>query len=221
LLTVSRPARLALKSFARTILATVLLVVLLAGAIPFTSLSASHECGMACCIGKPSHMAGSCATSLDTPQPTEATTEAPDDAEQGGVEQAEHDGHLMHMSGGAAHGASAPAGHHAPANQQSAGHSKYSARPSKPGMDSRPGALAASRAVVMMPCSAECAGAAPASSQMRRPRDAAPLTTAAGTGPPSLRVFAHAYSTPLTESAERRRLSRPRAPPFPLFNLTA
>ena len=49
---------------ARIILAAGLLVVVLAGAVPPSSFASSHECGMACCAGKPSHMAGSCSTSL-------------------------------------------------------------------------------------------------------------------------------------------------------------
>lgn len=61
------PRRASIKaraSIARIILAAALVVVVLAGAVPPGSFASSHECGMACCAGKPAHEAGSCSTAL-------------------------------------------------------------------------------------------------------------------------------------------------------------
>ena len=64
-MSVSRPASIkARASIARIVLAVALLFVVLAAAVPPGSFASSHECGMACCAGKPSHMAGSCSTAL-------------------------------------------------------------------------------------------------------------------------------------------------------------
>lgn len=83
-------------SIARIVLALMLALVVLAGVVPPGSFASSHECGMACCAGKPSHMAGSCSTALG-----ESEAEAPD--EQG-------DEHSAH--GHAAHGAQHSSAHH-------------------------------------------------------------------------------------------------------------
>lgn len=49
-----------LQRTARTILALLLLTVLLSGSLPFTSVSATSICNLACCAGKAPHAAGSC-----------------------------------------------------------------------------------------------------------------------------------------------------------------
>lgn len=199
MLSVSRPANTARTSLARIILATMLMLVVLAGAVPFSSLASSHECAMACCIGKPSHLAGSCSVQLGDEEQAEAPAE-PDD------EQMAHSDHAMHHSGVDSQ-AVASTGHHETAKPPSTSHSKSGAK------ESKRTARIASQAMTT-PCSPECAAAASTSTQVRRPRNPALLTIAARPRPPTLLSFASHFSKPLRKSAERRRLSRPRAPPF-------
>jgi hypothetical protein len=206
LLSVSLPACTARKSIARIILATTLLLVMLSGIVPFTSLSSSHECGMACCAGKPSHMAGSCSTALDDDEQAEPPAEPSD-------EHSTHDHQQMHSSDATSQEV-ASTSHHGTAKHHQAHRSKSG------GKESLQTARIASQAMTT-PCSPECAAAASASTQVRRPRNPASLTIATRPRPPTLLVVAGHQATPLPKSAERRRLSRPRAPPAFLNNLSA
>jgi hypothetical protein len=200
LLSVLRPANTARTSIARIILATMLLLVMLAGAVPFNSLSSSHECGMACCVGKPSHMAGSCAVALGDEEQAEETPAEPS------AEQTAHSSHATHSANGDSHEAVAPTKHQGAAKHPSAHHSKSGAEePTRT-------ASIASQAITT-PCSPECAAAASASTQVRRPRDPASSSIAARPCPTTILSFAGHQTLPLRDSAERRRLSRPRAPP--------
>jgi hypothetical protein len=175
-----------------------LMLVMLAGAVPFSSLASSHECGMACCVGKPSHMAGSCSTALGDEEQAEPPVEP-------GDEHAAHSDHAMHLSGGDSQ-AVASTKHHETAKPSSTHHSKSGAK------ESIRTARIASQAMTT-PCSPECAAAASASTQVRRPRDPASSSIATKPRPPTLLSFASHQAKPLRKSAERRRLSRPRAPP--------
>jgi hypothetical protein len=205
LFSVSRHASPARKSvFARTILAAMLLLVLLASIVPFSSLASSHECGMACCIGKPSHMAGSCSTDLGEEE--QETEEPPAELNE---EHSAHAGHMMHGSSATAAPANSSSKH------QGAGrHSSAHRSTSKKESARRVGVV--SQAAMQKPCSPECAAAASASSQVRRPRDPLQLALSARVRPTTLRFQVGYLSKPLPQSAERRRLSRPRAPPFHL-----
>jgi hypothetical protein len=182
-----------------------LVLVLLAGIVPFSALSASHECSMACCVGKPPHMAGSCSAAFVSEGQAEPSAEP-------GEEDSAHDGHMAH-SQGATSQAVASIEHHAPAGLSSSHHPK-SARKESP----RTRSVAAQ--AITMPCSPECA-AASAFSQVRRPRDPALISIAARPRPPTRRLFIGRFTAPLPKSAEVRRLSRPRAPPHLLDNLSA
>jgi hypothetical protein len=205
LFSASRHASPARKSiFARTILAAMLVLVLLAGVVPFSSLASSHECGMACCVGKPSHMAGSCSTNLGDEEQEEAG-EPPAELDE---EQSAHDGHMMHPPSATKHAAN-PSSTHQGAGPHSSAHRSTSKKESA----RRPSVV--SQAMMQTPCSPDCA-AASAYSQVRRPRDPLQLALNARPGPQTLRFQVGYLSKPLPESAERRRLSRPRAPPFHL-----
>lgn len=199
MLSLSRPTKTARKSIARIILATMMMLVVLAGAVPFSSLSSSHECGMACCVGKPSHLAGSCSVELGNAEQAETPVEPSD-------EQTTHSGHAMHLSGEDSPEAIASTERHGTAKPHQAHHSKSDAK------ESRRTARIASQAITT-PCSTECAAAASASTQGRRPRDSASAIVAVKPRPPTLLSFDAHQATPLRKSAERRRLSRPRAPP--------
>jgi hypothetical protein len=178
-------------SIARILLATMLILVVLVGVVPFSSLASSHECGMACCAGKPSHMAGSCSTAFSTEEEAEEPAE-PDD------EHSAH-GHIMHESGEAKHSSV----HHSTSGVKST---------QKPSI--------APPAALTTPCSPECAAAALGYSQVRRPRAPASLIVATRLYPPLRRLFAGHFTVPTPQSSEARRILRPRAPPSPLHNLS-
>lgn len=94
---VSRQASVTARaSIARIVLAVLIALVVLAGAVPPGAFASSQECAMACCAGKAPHMAGSCSTGLGE---DENQAQAPGD---------EH----------AAHGAKHPSAHH-PAHRDS------------------------------------------------------------------------------------------------------
>jgi hypothetical protein len=208
LLSLSRPRlRPAHTSIARTVLATMLLVVCLASAVPFSSLASNHECSMACCVGKPSHMAGSCSA---------AFSEAEEPAAEPDKEEAAHASpHMMHGSGASLETTPAAAHQEAAAEQHSTHHST-SARAGR----RKP--HAASQAVMTTPCSTECSSVAVyGSSQVRRPRDAASLTIAVKPRPHGQSLLARAVSRPLTEANGHRNPTRPRGPPFHLSDLSA
>jgi len=58
-------------------MAVVLVVIVLAGAVPPGSFASSHECGMACCAGKSAHEAGSCSTALSNEEGDEHAARGP------------------------------------------------------------------------------------------------------------------------------------------------
>jgi len=184
-----------------------LLLALLAGVVPLSSLASSHECGMACCVGKPSHMAGSCSVSLsDEEEEAEPPAADMDD------EHAAHAGHAGHMSGATA--SANPSSLHHSAGQKSSAH------PSTSKKESVRRAGVASQGAMQKPCSPDCAAAASAYSQVRRPRDPSQLALSLRPRPPTLCLRVRYLSKPLPQSAERRRLSRPRAPPVHLAILS-
>jgi hypothetical protein len=193
-------------AIARTMLAVLLVLVLLAGVAPLSSLASSHECSMACCVGKPSHLAGSCSVSLGDEEQAEPPAE-PDG------EYSAHEGHAMHLSG-ATSATNASARHHGATKHSSAHHSTS-------GVKSSGRASAASQATMTTPCSPECAAAALGSSQVRRPRDPASPVVARRLRPSTRRLFVQQLTVPAPKSVEARRLSRPRAPPSLLNNLSA
>jgi Na+(H+)/acetate symporter ActP len=208
LFSASRPARPArtVAAIARIILAVMLVIVVLAGVAPLSSLSSSHACSMACCAGKPPHMAGSCSVHLGDEEKIE-TPPAPGDEIS-----AAHAAHAMHLSG--ATSVTTAATHHAAA-KHSSGHHSGSKRESARTIS------IASQTMMGTPCLPECTAAATATSQVRRPRESALLTVITRPRPPTRLFFAGHFSKLLPESAERRRLSRPRAPPFRLVTLSA
>jgi hypothetical protein len=182
-----------------------LVLVLLAGVVPFSPLSASHECSMACCVGKPPHMAGSCSVTFVSEEQAEPSAEP-------GEEDSAHDGHMAHSTGATSQ-AVASIEHHAAAGPSSSHHSKSA------GKESLRARSVAAQAITT-PCSPECA-AASTFSQVRRPRDPALISLDARPRPPTRRLFIGRFTVPSPKFAEVRRLSRPRAPPRLLDNLSA
>lgn len=207
LLSVSRNASPHRQSIARIILATTLLLVVLASAVPFSSLASSHACAMACCIGKPPHMAGSCSVQFSDEEQAETPPERNE-------EQPAHHQHAMHPSGGDSQ-AIASAKHQDAAKPPATHHSKSGTE-----VSSRTTSVA-SQPSLTTPCSPECAAVASVYSQVRRPRDSASVAVVARPRPPTFLSFDDYQARPLPKSSECRRLSRPRAPPALLNNLSA
>jgi hypothetical protein len=197
-----RPAGI---SFARTILAAMLALVLLAGVAPLNTLSRSHQCRMACCAGKSPHAEGSCSVALATETQEE---------EPAGEQVEEHAAHSQHSHQHAASQTSEIASSNNDAlMRQTAQHpsAKKSSR-----------TLNVASQAMTTPCSRECAAATTsASTQLPRPRDAAAMSVSGNPRPPTLAIFKKEFSTVLPMSAERRRQLHPRAPPFSLIHLSA
>jgi hypothetical protein len=199
----TRPARI---SFARTILATMLALVLLSGVAPLNSLSRSHQCRMACCVGKSPHAEGSCSVAFA------AETEE----NLAGEQVEEHAAQSPHSH---QHAASATSEKLASSDHDAAQH--HTAQPSSSGKKSSRALNVVAQAMTT-PCSPECAAAAAsASTQLPRPRDAAAMSVAGNPRPPTPVRFKKEFSTVLSPSTERRRQLHPRAPPLSLINLSA
>jgi hypothetical protein len=200
----TRPARI---SFARTILATMLALVLLSGVAPLNTLSRSHQCRMACCVGKSPHAEGSCSVAFAT-----ETEEEP-----AGEQVEEHAAHSHHAHQHAASATSekiASSDVDAAQQQHPAQHSSSGKKSSR--------ALNVAVLAMTTPCSPACAAAAAsASTQLPRPRDAAAMSVAGNPRPPTPARFKKEFSAVLSPSAERRRQLHPRAPPLSLINLSA
>lgn len=190
---------------ARIFIVMALALVLLAGLIPPGALSAARICKMACCAGKPLHEAGACKAVLPSAGPNEATPETDAD------EHAAHDGMQM---------ASAPA-ERVVETITPTGHSQ-TAQPSSTQHPAPRRARAEQASLTAQafttPCSAECAVAALALRQVRRPRESAALSIAITPRPPTVIARTDAINILRPSSAERRRQSRPRAPPVSLVN---
>jgi hypothetical protein len=198
----TRPARI---SFARTILATMLTLMLLSGVAPLSSLSRSRQCRMACCAGKSPHAEGSCSVAF--------ATETQEEPLEGQVEeQAAHSQH-SHQ-----HAASATPEKIASSDHDAAEH--HTAQPPSSGKKSSRALNVASQAMTT-PCSPECAAAASASTQLPRPRDAGAMSAAGNPRPPTPVRFKKEFFIALSPSTERRRQFHPRAPPLSLINLSA
>jgi hypothetical protein len=204
LLTLSRQAISARTPIARISLAVILTLVMLAGVAPFSSLSSSHECGMACCAGKPSHMAGSCSTAFDAEESAETDDES-------GQEHSAHS-HQTHSSG-ATPKTTISGKHRVAAKSSSTHHSTHS----------KASTLASSIAsqAVTTPCSPECAVAASVSAQVRRPREQSALSSAFKLRSSTTRSLNERRAVLPSKSAEAARPSQPRAPPTLLTNLPA
>lgn len=216
-----RTARMARTGIARISVAALLALVLLAGLLPSGTLSANHLCKMACCAAKPPHEAGACNAVLPS---VEQAGEAAQEEEANADEHASHQGEMQmadeslktaaatHASSGHCHAASHPSAQRkAPRSSSSAATQKAS------------GVQKESRVAQAFtrPCSEECAAAACAFMQVRRPREAAALSFSLKPRPPTLISRASLTNSLLPSSAARRLQSRPRAPPASLVNHSA
>lgn len=178
-----RPATPTRASLARTVLATLLVLVLLAGVAPFSSFSSSsHACQMECCAGKPPHEAGSCSVAFAKGSKSKA---------------------------------------HAEHNEQAAHHSAQhqTHQPSSGEKSTETASIAP--LTMTTPCSPACAAISLGSTQLRRQRETAALSSANRPRPPTAVIFNKDFYRVLLPSAERRRQVRPRAPPLSLINLSA
>jgi hypothetical protein len=161
---------------------------------------------MACCAAKPPHEAGACDAVIANAEQTETARATAAD------EQAAHHGGMeMSVTVDETATAAAPSSDHCRTPQHS---------PVPPQQQAMPPAQARQSSVVAhaftKPCSEECAAAVLSLMQLRRPRGAAALANTVRPRPPTLRSRAESRLSLLPSSAERRRLTRPRAPPAPL-----
>jgi hypothetical protein len=244
----SRTARLNGFAIARISVVALLWLALLAGMLPSGALSASHACRMACCAGKPPHEAGACNAALPGAEPAASPSDeaqASDDEHSAHheqmqmsvtVDQTATDTHVAsghcettkHSSvqAEAAIQPQAAAQSEALAQPQASIQSQASvqAQAAAQHQEAQPRAAPAQQqasiaaSVFTKPCSEECAAAAFAGVQLRRPRPAATLALALKPRPPTLISRADCFNSLLPSSAARRRQSRPRAPPVSLVN---
>lgn len=193
---------------ARIFAVAMLALVLLAGMIPSAALSAIHSCKMACCAGKPPHEAGACDVFLPPAEQNEITENAH-----------EHSAHHepMQMQDEAIVETEASSHHcqtqvHASAQSPQQHQSQHASNNQQAGV---------SFGAFTKPCSAACSAVALSTSQVRRPRDAASHSIAARPRPPAFISLAGTITALSFSSAERRRQSRPRAPPISPVNFSA
>lgn len=211
----SRPhkAHLISNGIARISVVALLLLILLAGLIPSSALSALHTCKMACCAAKPSHEAGACNAVL----PSEAQDHSP--------QATDADEHSFHHGDMQMPGAATEVTVEATTETEvSSGHCQTAKQPSA-SHDAPPREKAKQSGNVVQaftkPCALACVAAALNTAQMRRPRESAALSIAVRPRPPTLVSRADDINQLLPSSIERRRQSRPRAPPFSLVNFSA
>lgn len=223
---------------ARIVAAVTLVLALLSGIAPPGSLGFAapvSACSMSCCIGKPSHAAGDCATvschvklpghgdSHDAPQEDQldaATHLQTADAtahhkHESHAQTASHDSHSGKLE---THHAKPLHASHAPETETSAAPETDASDASQPeaGQSGSKRSSVAAHASVARPCPSECGMAAGSFGNNLRPRDAATLTQARRLRPPP-RVAALKHFSSLTRtSSDRRRLTPPRAPPAAL-----
>lgn len=206
-----RTAGLIDNGIARMFVVVLLALVLLAGLIPSGALSATQACKMACCAGKPPHEAGSCNAFLTNAEQEEETPQ-----EATGDEHSSHHGEMqmedaaVETTEDATVETTVASEHCATAKKSSAQHR------ATPKASTRPASVAAQ--AFTTPCSEECAAAALTLASVRRPRDAAAFSIAARPRPPTLYSHSSFINHLSFSSAERRRQSRPRAPPLSLVN---
>lgn len=191
---------------ARIFVVAMLALVLLAGMIPSAALSAIHSCKMECCASRPSHEAGACDAFPSTPEQNNETIENAD----------EHSSH---------HEPSQPRDDDVVVvvveTETSSNHCRKTEHASTKQQDHQPQPAPEQQASVSFeaftkPCSPMCSAAALASMQVRPPRDAASHSIAARPRPPTLISRAVEFAVLSFSSTERRRQSRPRAPPISL-----
>lgn len=202
----SRHAKTARLPIARISLAVMLTLVMLAGVAPFSSLSSSsHECGMACCAGKPSHMSGSCSTAFDDEEIAETHDES-------GQEHSAH-AHKTHSSDATSSTTTISGNYRVATKPSSTHHSTH-------GKAARLASSIAAQAVTT-PCSPECAVASSLSAQVRRPREQLALSAYLKLRPSTTRFVNRHLAVLPPKSAEAARPSQPRAPPTLLNNFPA
>jgi uncharacterized protein involved in copper resistance len=200
----------------------VLALVLLAGLIPAGVLSAVRACNMACCAGKPPHQAGACNFVLPGVGPEEPPPAAADGDD-------EHSSHHAHMEMDAENagattetiGTNASSDHCRKALPSQPASTTQSASPSTIRTSAQTEQATVSARAFDKPCSMECAAAVLNLSPGRQKREAAALSTAFRPRPPTLLSRADHLNPLFASTIERRRQSRPRAPPSSLVNLSA
>ncbi|HEY0321041.1 MAG TPA: hypothetical protein VGC66_08825 [Pyrinomonadaceae bacterium] len=197
----------------RALSAALLTLALLSSAIPFTVMSAAHSCSMPCCAG----MEGGCATGACKDALFKSPVKRPKKVEEEklcGVEDA-----------GEAHGAAKNT--HPPTKAKASEDSDHCDSDKKEVAPERKETLTAESSdasseaqanvisvlALASPCPKDCCAGASTSTQSRRGRDSAIVSTAGGLPPPSfISLSFYALNLQPVYSAHLKRL-RGRAPP--------
>lgn len=201
-----RTAHSTVTGIARLSVAALLALLMLAALIPADALSAGHPCRMDCCAGKPAHEAGSCNAQLPSVEEDESPTAAITDEHA-----AHHDGMMAsgEMVETVVVDTTVSSGH---CETPTPAATKHPASRRTPKQQPRQTNVTAQ--AFTTPCSADCAAAVLSLARVRRPREAVALSIAINPRPPTLVTCSSVLLNHKFSSAERRRQSRPRAPPI-------
>ncbi len=192
---------LASASGARIVLATMLLLVILAGVLPFSAISSAHMCSMPCCVGLAPHAAGSCHVNPSKQQ-------NPLRVEMCGAMEMLPSAHgEMQVHEASAKDIAAPAHCATQENHSAAQSPTYQDVPSQT-------ASVASLALTQ-PCQSDCGACSGNFAQLRRFHDAATLPLALRPRPPTLAWQSQRSDKLPYIPAAWRKSFRPRGPPVP------
>jgi len=189
---------------ARFIVAAILILVLLGGIAPFSTLSATSLCTMDCCVGLAPHAAGSChmnmsaGTTESHAEKSCETTEASDGVTAGVMGMVSFQSSLEAVT--------IDASEHC--------HRKSSAEDARVPSTNKPGAQPSLTAQSLTkPCPPECGTGIMSFARLQRSRDVAALAHSLRPRPPTIaRQLRYNEANLFTSTALRKRV-RPRGPP--------
>jgi hypothetical protein len=188
---------------ARAFIAAILILVLLGGVAPLSTLSATAVCTMECCVGLPPHGAGSCHMKMS------AGTPGPDAKKLSGIAEAidEVTGGVMGMETSHSFDAvTIDASEHC--------HRKSTAEgervPSRNDLSAQASPAAQS---LTKPCPPECGTGVMGFAQLQRSRDSAALAHAMRPRPPTIARQSRSIEADLFNATALPERIRPRGPP--------
>jgi hypothetical protein len=184
----------------RIVVAALLVFALLSSVAPLSTFSSAHLCTMSCCIGKPPHLAGSCSVSFIHQK---KTLDSNFDTDENSLEH--HDG--MHARANVREEESANSSDHCHTETHFAAETSSAQE-----REAQPAGIASQ--ILTQPCPPECQAGASSFARVRPSRDPAAMAHACQPRPPTNSSLAGLFFTILLLPANKRRQSRPRAPPL-------
>jgi len=194
---------------ARAILGAILMLGLLSGSLPFASVSSAPVCKLACCVGRPTHAAGSCMSGSCHTGLAPHTATSKQAHEHAGKDKAEPLCGVAKISTSAA----IPGMQEVPAADNSShteGRIADRSQSPRGGPEQRKGVTTA---VLVKPCQTDCGACASGSTSHNRQRDLVTLSYADRPRPPSSDQLAAAFCAFANNLDVLCRRARPRAPP--------